>query len=360
MSYQPLTVGDALNRGWAAFQSRIKDFLIVGVALGLVFGIIAAIVVVVWLGAAETTTFEIDPDTGELTGGGGGFFAGFLGSIIVLGFIYFVGAIIAAVINTRIALAAIDGESQYEFGDLARQGMKKFWPFLGWGMLAYLIIMVGMILCVLPGIAAAFFLAFVPFIVMDRDRLPSTNPISGSFNAVKDQAGNLIVVFLVILGIGIGVWIVDIILGLIPFVGQVLVLIVNLLFAAFALCTYATVYRASPLGGAVGGSGVAGSAIPPYQGGMPQQGYPPQAPPQQGYQQAPPQPGGYAPQPPPAAPPQTGGYPQQAPQPQAPPPQPPPQQAPQPPPQQQAPPAPPPGHQPPPPPQAPPPPPPPQ
>lgn len=356
MSYQPLTVGDALNRGWAAFQSRIKDFLIVAIGVGLIFGIIFALFWVFIITA--DSTLEVDPVTGELTGGSGGFFAGFFGGLILTYLVLGVGMVIANLLYTRISLAAADGE-QAQFGDLARQAMGRFWPFIGWNLLAGLI--VGAISCIpFGGIVAYFFLMFVPFIVLDKGRLPDTNPLSGSFNSVKDQAGNLILVFIVVILIAIPIGIVGFVLFLIPFVGQVLAFILFMFYEAFMICTFATIYRASPLGGAVGGSGVAGSAIPPYQGGMPQQGYPPQAPPQQGYQQAPPQPGGYAPQPPPAAPPQTGGYPQQAPQPQVPPPQPPPQQAPQPPPQQQAPPAPPPGHQPPPPPQAPPPPPPPQ
>ncbi|MCC7077858.1 MAG: hypothetical protein IT198_12090 [Acidimicrobiia bacterium] len=310
MSYQPLSVGEAINRGWAAFQARIKEFLIIGIAIGLVFGIIMALVLFFWLGAADDTVISVDPETGALTDASTGFFAGFFGSMIVVGLLFAIGSVIAAVIMTRISLAAVDGESQLEFGDLARQAMKKFWPFVGWSIVAYLIIMVGFFLCVLPGIVLAFFLAFVPFIVMDRDRLPGTNPISGSFNAVKDQAGNLILIFLIVLVIGFGVGLVGYLVALIPFVGPVVQYVIQLLFAGFALCTYATVYRASPLGGAVGGGGVAGTAIPPYQ-----QGYP-----QQGYQQQPPQPGYGAPQADPGYPPQ-----QQPPQPGYPPQQQPPQ-----------------------------------
>ncbi len=63
-------------------------------------------------------------------------------------------------------------------------------------ILVGVIVTVGFVLCCLPGIAAAIFLAFYGFYIVDRD-VNGTASLSSSFNLVKDNFGSAIVLLLV-------------------------------------------------------------------------------------------------------------------------------------------------------------------
>ncbi|MCC7078393.1 MAG: hypothetical protein IT198_14815 [Acidimicrobiia bacterium] len=254
--YQPLGVGEALRRGWAAFQTRLKDYLVVAIAFGLAAGILLAVFVLGWLALGVTS----DPDANGLAPL---VVAGLVAFGLVSYLVMMAASVFVQVLDTRIALAAVDGELQYGLADLARQARTRFWPFLGWTLLAGLV--TAAVSCIpLGGVVASFFLLFVPFIVLDHGRLPGVNPLTGSFEAVKDQAGNLILVYLALLGIAIPVVGVTFVTMLFPPLGIVVLLTVGMLYGAFVSTTIAVVYRASPLGGGVGGFGMPGTAIPPY------------------------------------------------------------------------------------------------
>jgi uncharacterized protein involved in cysteine biosynthesis len=133
-----------------------------------------------------------------------------------------------------------------QFGALAGEATSKIGSYIGWTLVAGLIVFAGALLCLLPGLVAAFFLMFVPFLAIELTS--GTNPLVGSFNAVKEQAGNLILLFLVFIGLGIALAIVGLILGLIPVIGQILSSVLQFALFGFALCTLAVVYRASAVG----------------------------------------------------------------------------------------------------------------
>ncbi len=69
--------------------------------------------------------------------------------------------------------------------------MELFGPFLVAAILQGLITFVGYLLCIIPGIIAAFLLWFTPFFVIDRHMAP-TDALSASFNLVKSHAGVLV------------------------------------------------------------------------------------------------------------------------------------------------------------------------
>ena len=55
---------------------------------------------------------------------------------------------------------------------------------------------VGLILCIIPGIIAAFMLSFYGFYVIDRNMTPS-EALSASFGLVRDNFGKVFLVILV-------------------------------------------------------------------------------------------------------------------------------------------------------------------
>lgn len=213
-----LTVGEALSRGWDAFVKRWVDFLIIAVIVGVVGGVFS------WL--------LLRDDVNVWRWG-------------LYAFISLVLGVLASLWQTKVSLAAVDGDER-PFGTLVSEAMTKFGSYLGWVIVAGLIIFVGLILCILPGIVAAFFLMFVPFVAIEMRR--QGNPIADSFNAVKEQAGNLILLFLVFVGIAIVSSLISGILSYIPLLGSIAGSIIQFVLFAFTLCTIAVVYRSSAIG----------------------------------------------------------------------------------------------------------------
>lgn len=230
-----LDVGRVLADGWAAFRSRLKDFLVVSIGVGILYGIILGVLLLVVVGSSATNK------AGEPSGA---FLGVALGGLVVMMILFAIVAVFVAAIETRLALAAVDGDDSI-LGHLGREALGRIGPFFGWGLASWLLIMIGM-MCILPGIAIAFFLAFLPFIVIDG-RLPG-NPIKDSFAAVKERAGELILIYLVLVGVSMVASLLVVLTISVPIIGPILQGIVAFLLSGFALCTYAVVYRTTALG----------------------------------------------------------------------------------------------------------------
>ena len=81
---------------------------------------------------------------------------------------------------------------------------------------------VGLILCVLPGLAVMYFTSFTLYFLMDRPELGAIDSIKASFEFTKDNAGSVILWFL----LSIGTWVVGALLcgiGLIVAIPVVLI-----------------------------------------------------------------------------------------------------------------------------------------
>lgn len=231
-----LDIGQVLMDGLNAFRSRLKDFLVVAIGIGLAYGIVTGVLLIILIGIAS------QPEQGTSSGG----FLGVALGVLVISLIFFIFvAIFVAAIQTRLALAAVDGDNSI-LGNLGREAMARIGPFFGWGLASSALVLVGLALCVLPGIAAAFFLAFTPFVVIEGRR--GGNPLKHSFEAVKERAGELIIVYLVLVGIGFIVSLATYLVQGIPFIGPIIQGIVSFAISGFALCTYAVIYRSTSLG----------------------------------------------------------------------------------------------------------------
>lgn len=231
-----LDVGRVLADGWAAFRSRLKDFLVVSIGVGIMYGIIMGVLLLVVVGTSAATK-DGQPS--------GAFLGVALGGIVVTLIVFAIVAVFVAAIETRLALAAVDGDDSI-LGNLGREALGRIGPFFGWGLAGWLLVMIGLVPCILPGIAIAFFLAFLPFIVIEG-RLRG-NPIKESFEAVKERAGELILIYLVLVGVSMVANLVTFFVQAVPFIGPILQGVVAFLVSGFALCTYAVVYRSTSLG----------------------------------------------------------------------------------------------------------------
>ncbi len=215
----PLSVGAVLSRGWAAFRARLKDFVIVAVIVGVINGLLGALI------------NGDDPETAGL---------------LLVAAISVVVSIIGSLATTRLALAAVDHEPM-AIGALFQQATSRAGAYLLWSIVAAIIVAIGLVLCVLPGLIAAFFLCLVPFAAMER-RADGENPLGASFAAVKEQSGNIILVFLVFLGLLIAAAVIATILGVIPVLGPILGAILQFALTSFGLCSFAVIYRNTMMG----------------------------------------------------------------------------------------------------------------
>lgn len=253
-----LTVGEVLRSAWAAFVSRIKEYLIVALGFGLVLGTLGVVVLVGFFGMIGTS----DSETGTPKAGP----TALLVAVIILFYLVAgVGAVMLQIFETRIALAAVDGEVQLGLGDLLRQGLRRFWPFVGWMLLSTLLQFA--VVCIPFGsVVVQFFLLFVPLIVLDHPRMEGLNPLKASYESVKAQAGNLILVFLVVQAIAIPLMIVALpLMFFVPVAGFLIAGVGGMLYSAFGRTAYAVVYRASPLGGGIGAGPPPGGTVAAYQ-----------------------------------------------------------------------------------------------
>ncbi len=104
------------------------------------------------------------------------------------------------------------------------------------------IVSIGMILLVLPGVILAFFLMFTLIAVMVDD-LGATKAIGRSFKTVSKNFGATFITFLVIIGLGIITGLLCFVLGLIPVLGAILILIVGAVYTGFVTIFLVRVYR---------------------------------------------------------------------------------------------------------------------
>jgi uncharacterized membrane protein len=186
----PFSVGNAFGYGWNTFKANLGPILIaVVVLLAVLFAI--QIVQFVVTGGSDAS-FEIDPNTGQLESSD----SGLLGASIIAS-LFFGGLSFLAqlVIQSGIVKGALDLTKGKPIS------LGSMFSGINWVqvIVASLIIavamMIGFVLCILPGIAVMFFTAFTLFFIIDKD-MPAIAAIKASVSFTLANAGTLIVFFL--------------------------------------------------------------------------------------------------------------------------------------------------------------------
>ena len=138
--------------------------------------------------------------------------------------------------------------------DMAFQGekatLKNGWarivsrivPVLIASILMGIIIGLGMIFLVLPGIILAFFLMFT-LIAVVVSNLGAFQAIGRSFSTVGKNFGATFITFLIIIGLAILTGLLNFIISLIPFLGVVLSMIIFAIFTGFVTIFLVRVYQ---------------------------------------------------------------------------------------------------------------------
>ena len=175
------SIGECIRFGWETFKKR-PGILIVALAL-------------VWLIPLVPNLFFPTPEvapgvppppptTAELVAT--------LTSLVI--------EIFVTMLVITFALRAHDDIASVKIGDLWNP--QPFWRFLGAEILAVLIIFVGFLLLVVPGVIASLGLFFVLYLVIDRGAGP-INALQESWRITKGSKWQLFLFFLVLLGLNL-------------------------------------------------------------------------------------------------------------------------------------------------------------
>jgi uncharacterized membrane protein len=183
-------VGNAFTYAFKKFQENLLPLILI--TLVLLVGAVVIQVIGNLVTNAATPELTLDPETGQFEGGGGGFF----GIVTLLGFLF---GVLSFIVNLLIQSAIIKGSLGLTRGHKLDVG--SAFSGINWGqvIIAALIIgvltFIGLILCILPGIAVIFFTSYTLYFVIDRDQ-DAITAIKSSVAMVKDNFGPLILFFL--------------------------------------------------------------------------------------------------------------------------------------------------------------------
>lgn len=238
-----MNISKTLGMSWRV--AKDNPMVIVPMLAASVFGVVLSLIVV---GSAVPTIAGFGDDPSAITseqaiaGIGAAIGGGFLVSVIsgIVG-------LLAHGLTVAMADLALRGESATLAAGWARF-TPRLLPVIVASVLVGLIVGLGTLLLVLPGIVAGFLLIFTIVAVVVDDAGPG-QAISSSAQTVIRNFGATFVFFLVVLGLGILAGIVSTIVGTIPFLGAILTMIVSAAFTGFltifTLATYRMLSRSS-------------------------------------------------------------------------------------------------------------------
>lgn len=186
------SVGNAFSYGWNKFTANLGQILL---AVLILVGVLIALEVVGYLigqAVACDPSVKLNSD-GTIETDNCGIFTL---SNVVSWLFSLISWIVSMIIGAGIVRAALDITEgrQLEASTVLKPNK------LGEVVIASIVIgiatFIGFILCVIPGILVAFFTSYTLYFLMDRQELGAMDSIRASFEFTKNNAGNVILWFL--------------------------------------------------------------------------------------------------------------------------------------------------------------------
>lgn len=185
-------VGTAWSYGWNKFTANIGQIL---VAVLLLVGVQIAVQILSYL----------------------------VSDTLIISWLFSLAAwVLSMIIGAGIVRAALDITEGKTINVAELLTPRKLGDVIVVSLLTGIATFIGLILCVLPGLAVMFFTSFTLYFLMDREELGAIDAIKASFEFTKNNAGNVIVWFL----LSLATWLVGALLcgvGLIVAVPVVLI-----------------------------------------------------------------------------------------------------------------------------------------
>lgn len=184
---QPYDVIEAIKYGWKKFAENAGAFVVMGLLAVLIPGVLSMIGS---LGSSASADIIENPgvsDFAKIAVGGGSGFVGFLSSLA------------AQIASLVITAALVRGALDVAEGRKASIGaMFTRWSFLNVLLLSIIVgiaMSIGLVLCVLPGLAVMFFTYFANYFLVGEGQ-GVIDSIKSSLRFTADNAGNLLLLFL--------------------------------------------------------------------------------------------------------------------------------------------------------------------
>lgn len=190
-------VGDLLRQSWETVKLSWKNILLIYLALYAVFFVGILIIGGTWAGS-----FAISAGTGVHLAGASAF------AVVITVVVALALAVVATSFGTALILAVAQAEEKPGMGSLVSRGFKLFLPVFLTSLLMAFLIYGGSILFLIGGIVIAIFTCFSTYEVIFTENKYSA-AISNSVRMVAQNFGEIFIRFLVLVGIAIGLWIVD-------------------------------------------------------------------------------------------------------------------------------------------------------
>lgn len=197
-----IEVGTLINQGWDLTKKHFPAFLLVMI-LGVM---VSCIYEIAYYGPYMGTALNYGPDVTEEqmiemlieNGEIWNWVAWILVAAVISFFVgYFLSIITYRMLNTAIKGGKIDLTAEF------KNAFRGYWFFVGTYIVYSVIIVMGMICCILPGIYLAIRLMFVPMIAANEPEVAFSEAFSRSWQMTKGHFWELLWLGIVVIGINI-------------------------------------------------------------------------------------------------------------------------------------------------------------
>ena len=221
-----LSVGAAFGYAWAAYKRFLAPLILLALVVVAVQGVLSLIGNLLEAGTSADS----------------GFIAGTFAIVSVLfAVLAFIIGFVLAIGLIRAALAVMDGRPPTV--DLLFKG-EGLGAYVLASILFGLAATVGFLLCIIPGLIIVFLWQFFGYAIVDgHPNVGATQSLSRSFEVVKANVGELLLLWLAFLGIFLLFGLFAIIVGFIPLVGWLLTVAVALVVYPVVALTIAYAWR---------------------------------------------------------------------------------------------------------------------
>jgi uncharacterized membrane protein len=192
---QPYSAGDAFSYGWGKFQQNVGQMIIATLAIFVgalvILGGGMVLVFAVLAGSAETCGYNSDYTEYSCSGGGLGFFATMALMALTFGLFF----IYAQVVGAGLIRASLNVTNGLPFRTADVFKFDNLGPVIVASILVGLGVMIGSVLCYIPGLIFGFFSSYTLYFLVDQNLAP-VDAIKASFNFVNKNLGSTIIWYL--------------------------------------------------------------------------------------------------------------------------------------------------------------------
>ncbi len=195
---EPFSVGAAVRYGWTKFKDNAGALIVAMIILFAITAIVEGIGSTLTSAAGGTSLFDITD-----TGNGPSFSTNFGITGQLVGFVAsLVSTAVSFVISAGIIRGALDITEGRKFSLSEAFGKLDYAKVIITSIIVSVLVTIGLLLFVLPGIVVAFLTIFALYFVVDDGTEPVAS-IKGSYRLVKDNIGDVLVLFIASIGIAI-------------------------------------------------------------------------------------------------------------------------------------------------------------